>query len=287
MNFNYFLNKYYLPSQLDQLKGFLKETHMYNPIKETIAEFYKEAEANSIEDLNTQLILTISDFTCCVNNFLKEIPNPDQKKKYQIILTELGIYLIRETYKISGYSKEKYFKIVKSTLRKIYLKHKWDFDELDRLLHLDTIEKFAEENKIHLKDAKDVVTKSIFIEWKGKGHLDFFIADFKSFFKAKNSKAVQYLFQPVITQFEIHIVPERLPHVLLLFDILHKEKIIKVRGSRGIYNHLENHLRPAKGSFPGREFRKIKYEISQNERLYKEIESRVQSTFGKYYSNGR
>ena len=265
---------------------FLKEKNIYNPIKESINEFYGEVKVGNSYEIITQLVLTISDYTCSANNLLKDVRNADVKMKYQITLTELGIYLIRETYDVSGYSKEKYFRILKSTLRKVYHKHKWNFEELDRLLHLDTIEKFAEDN-ISIDKGNEVVDKKICLDWIGGKPLDLFIADFKMFFKIKNNKAIQYLFQPVVNQFEIYISPDQLPPLLFLFDSLHNNKVIKVKGNRGIFSYLENHIKPLKNTFPSREFRKVKYDLSKNEKLSKDIELVISKIFGKYLNAGQ
>lgn len=283
-HFDFFLENYYLFSQIEEIKKLLNSLRIYQAIADIINDFYAENPDQNTFD--ARLTLTIGDFVFAVNTSLKEVKVKEIKYQYQIRLVELGVYLIKETYNISKYSKEKYFRILKSTLQNVYKRNKWNLDELNQLLNLENIEKYTSNNQLVLKPKSEVKLNTICLEWLGKDPIDFFINDVRKYFKLKNDN-LRYLFQSVISDYYIAIHPSRLTFVLILFSSLHERGIIRVKGGRGIFVLLERYLKPSVGTFPQRDFRKIKYDTVKNAAQSTEIKSTMLLHFGSYFESGR
>ncbi len=282
MKFIDFLETYYLPSQIELLTKQLVKLAILEPIKATIEGFYAECPVKEPDAFKAQLILTISDFTTIVNTTLSKLSNNDKKVTIQIELTKLGVYLIKETYEVSKYKKLKYFKMLRATLQKVYKKHHWNFTELDNLLHLERIEQFATENEVKT-NAKAIKSKVVSFEWNSPKPIDLFYADVKTYFKLKTTNELNYLFQNIISDFSIALHPKYLLQFIVLFDKLHQTSTISIKGSRGIFIYLKQHLIATNGSFPLKDFRKLKYELKEKEKEYKAIETAINKAFDKYY----
>lgn len=283
MEFPQFLEKYYLHSQIQQLTNQLNELGIYMSIAETIREFYVENPERNVDDFHTQLILTISEFVTITNNALAKVKNLDEKFEYQESLTYLSVYLIKETYQISQYSKSKYFNVLRTTLQKVYKKHGWNFEALSEMLRLDRIEQIEHDNQ-ESKSTKVIRTKVTFFEWNSKIPIDLFYSDVKEYFKLKSLKELYYFFQYVVSDFSISLKPDLLLHFIILFDKLYycESKIILIKGNKGVLAYLQKHLKPTTGAFPKKDFRKLKHELKKRKDEYDLIERSVNKAFARY-----
>ncbi len=285
MNFDQFLNTYYLPSELKSLQTFLQSNGLFSEAEKIIDQFFINTRFPELESSIVQVVLTIRDFTVLANSFISQQSDLTSKEESQSHFIRLAVYLIKETYEISGLSKRQYFVILKSTLKKVYHAHGWNFDELTKILNLDVIEQYSSDKIEHKITGRSILTKAVSFIWLSKVHLDIFVTDFSNYFKVSKAKDVHLLFQSVIHEFEIKISPKRLHHLLVLFDTLHKKRTIKLSGSRGLFSHLENHFKPSEGTFPGMEFRKLKYGITNDLTQSSKIKRDIELTFGRFWSS--
>jgi hypothetical protein len=283
MKFKDFLDKYYLTTSAKEVTTILTKLKIYGQVSQTIDEFYIESPTKDVQSFDLQLILTISDFVSTINTALSLVNKIETKAKYQNKLTELGIFLIKETYKISNYSKKKYFKILRTTLQKVYKKHNWNFDELNNLLRLDIIEKIESENLVS-KTNNSIKSTSTFLEWNEDApHIDLFLSHLKSYFKINKLSSLRLLFQPVIKDFEIEISKKHLKGFLVLFEQLHLTKTIKIKTSRGLFTYLQSHLISKENDLPLQDFRKYKFDFKKKNVSYKAFEESINKEFEKHY----
>lgn len=286
MKFKDFLDKYYLTTSAKEVTTILTKLKIHEQIAQTIDEFYIESPSEDIQSFELQLILTISDFVSTVNTALALVNKIETKTKYQNELTKLGIFLIKETYQISKYSKNKYFKILRTTLQKVYKKYNWNFEELNNLLRLDIIEQIESENSIP-KTRNTIKFTSTYLEWNEDAPpIDLFISHVKEYFKIKSISSLRMIFQPVVNAFEIEISKKHLMGFLVLFELLHQSKTITIKKSRGLFKYLQSHLVSAKNDLPLKDFRKSKFDFKEKHENYKAFVSVINKEFSKYFLKG-
>lgn len=285
MTFADFLEKYYLPSGKTEIVQLLNNISAYKPIEYAINEFYISTEMQNTHNILSQLILTINDYIEAINRGLQIIENKELKKNSEKKILELSIYLIKETYQLSALSRLEYFEILKETIKKTYKKHSWDFSILDSLLNIENIKNYSNEN-VEVTKSKIKLSKPFQIEWNSKLHLDYFIDDVVNTFNGIKSKASLYkLFDKIDDDFEIHLNSKYLVTFLSLFYELHQRKTISIIGNRGLFVYLQNHLKPPiRDKYPKREFRKIRYEAFENEKIKNEILKAINPLLDKYCS---
>lgn len=283
MKFKDFLDKYYLTSSAKEVTAILTKLKILEQISQTIVEFYIESPTKDIQSFDLQLILTISDFVSTINTALSLVNKIETKANYQNKLTELGIFLIKETYQISKYSKQKYFKILRTTLQKVYKKHSWNFDELNNFLRLDIIEKIENENSVSIT-SNTIKSNSTYLEWNENAPaIDLFLSDIKDYFKLKNSSSLRLLFQPVIKDFVIEINKKHLMGFLVLFELLHLNKTITIKYSRGLFKYLQSHLVSKNNDLPLKDFRKYKFDFKRKHENYEAFENAINKEFEKHF----
>lgn len=283
MKFKDFLDKYYLTSSAKEVTAILTKLKILDQISITIDEFYIESPTKDIQLFDLQLILTISDFVSNVNSALALVNNIETKTKYQNELIKLGIFLIKETYQISKYSKNKYFKILKTTLQKVYKKHSWNFDELNNLLRLDIIEQIENENAIP-NSRNTIKFSSTYLEWNEEAPpLDLFLSDLKDYFKITKSSSLRLLFQPLVNDFEIEIKMKHLMGFIILFEKLHLTNTIKIKKSRGLFKYLQSHLVSKNNDLPLKDFRKYKFDFKRKHENFKVFEESINKEFEKHF----
>lgn len=285
MELTILLEKYYLPSDKERLLGIMNSLGIHDGIAASILEFYCECPLKDPEAFNSQLVLTINEVITITNKALSELQDTVQKNEFRNELTILGVYLIKETFEKSKYSKTRYFKILRTTIQKVYKKNNWDFTELEKLLRLDRIEQLQNDNNDNSRTTL-IKSNSTYLEWKGHKAIDIFYDDVKNYFQIKNISPFYLMFQPMDSEFEIQIKTEQLMTFILLFEKLHKSGTIKIKKSRGLYKYLQAHLKPVTGVFPLKDFRKLKYDFKKKHIDYKTAESEIDRVFGKNFASG-
>lgn len=285
MTFHDFLEKYYLPSGETEIVQLLNYISAYKPVEYAINEFYIAVEKQNRHNILSQLVLTINDYTEAINNGLQIIANKELKINNEKKILELSIYLIKETYQLSALSRLEYFEILKETIKKTYKKHSWNFSILDSLLNLENIKNYSKEI-VEIKKNKIKLSKPVQIEWNSKFPLDFFIDDVVNTFSGIKTKATVFkLFDKIDDDFEIHLNSKYLVTFLSLFYELHQRKTISIIGNRGLFVYLQNHLKPQIGDkYPKREFRKLRFEAFENEKIKNEILKTINPLLDKYCS---
>ncbi|MBN2894003.1 MAG: hypothetical protein JXL97_19190 [Bacteroidales bacterium] len=285
MTLHDFLEKYYLPSGKTEIVKLLNEISAYKTVEYAINEFYISIEKQNRNNILSQLVLTINGYTEAINNGLQIISNKELKINNERKILELSIYLIKETYQLSTLPRLEYFEILKETVEKTYKKHSWDFLILDSLLNLENIKNYSEEI-VEIKKDKIKLSKPIQIEWNSNFPLDFFIDDVVNTFSGIKTKATLFkLFDKIDDDFEIHLNSKYLVTFLSLFYELHQCKTISIIGNRGLFVYLQNHLKPhPRDKYPKREFRKLRFEAFENEKIKNEVLKTINPLLDKYCS---
>ena len=288
MNFVDFFEKYYLPHQQTEIVLILTDLSIYSDIETSLNDFYAATIDKHKSEIVSQFVLTIRDFTTTINKRLHDIEASASKNKIEQKILELSVYLIRDTYKLSGLEQTEYFDLLKQTIKKTYTKHSWDFSVLETLLNLDNIRTFAaSENKKRRNTIK--LSKPIQLEWKSNQPLDYFIDDLIKTFKGVKTKTQLYsLFDLIEIDFKVELPSKHLLSFLTLFYELHECEAIKVIGNRGLFVYLKQHLQPpTNDKYPKREFRKLRHEAGENEKTKTEISRMIKHLLDKYCGSGQ
>ncbi|MBL7810823.1 MAG: hypothetical protein JNL57_01250 [Bacteroidetes bacterium] len=288
MTFADFFEKYYLPHQQTEIVLLLSDLCIYSEIETSLNDFYETTNSKHKNEIVSQFVLTIRDFTTTINKRLHDIEQSEHKNKIEQKIVELSIYLIRDTYYLSGLEQAEYFDLLKQTIKKTYAKHSWDFTALETLLNLDNINTFATtENKKRRNTIK--LSKPIQLDWKSSQPLDFFVDDIIKTFKGIKTKTQLYsLFNLIETDFKVELPSKHLLPFLTLFYELHECEAIKVIGNRGLFVYLKQHLQPpTKDKYPRREFRKLRHEAEVDEKTKNEISRMIKHLLDKYCMDGQ
>lgn len=285
MHFNSFLEKHYLSDSLQELKNLLQKLGIEQQLEKYIDDYFNNTKLTNIENTIVQLSFTISNFTTTINKSLTHLT--DTKEAATITLVELGIRLIKETYKASNLPKDSYFNTLRFTLQKVYFNYGWDFSQLENILDLDKLHNYSRLQQT-TQPAKEILTgKKIYFEWMHpKIDECKFLEDLKTTFSIKKSN-VALLFDKVQTDFTITIHSKHLEPFLILIQHFYNEKIILAKGNKGFLKYLETHLKPPQNdSYPKSKFKKICNECFKNEVRLKKIETQISYMLQRYSKKG-
>lgn len=279
MNFQSFIEKHYLPQSADNLFTLLNDLEIKEQLTFYVDDYFNSTRLNTIEATIVQLSFTIYNFTETVNICLSKQEN--NKIELTQILAELGIRLIKETYKASNLPKDTYFNTLKQTLQKLYFKHNWNFEQLEEILNLAKLHNYSKEQKAAEQKTEIKTAKKVYFDWNNsnKKPFDFFINDVHKHCKIKNAKGNLYhLFSPTEVDFVIVVPSSHLELFIVLFKHLYAKDIIKVKGGKAYMQYLEKHVRPPKNDkHPKREFTKLCNEYLAEDNKKKSIETFINS----------
>ena len=281
MTFAHFIKKNYSPEEQEEIKFILREFLIYDAIESSLNDFYQATDSKNKSEIISQLVLTCREFVMIIYEPLYANQFSKQKETMGDKLTTFVNYLISDTYQLSGLKPFEYFELLKQTIRKTCSKHSWDVTILEKWLKADNVNVFSRE----MKDACiPKFSKPIKLSWQGEKHLDLFVDDLaKSFKGVKGKKQVYHLFDEVKADFKIDLPSKYLLTFLILFNDLHEYGTIKVVGNRGLFVYLHQHLQaPPKDKYPKRDFRKLRHEAEQNEKVKNNITRIIKPLLDKY-----
>jgi hypothetical protein len=286
MTFDDFIKKYYSQQQQAEIVFVLKNLCIYNDIESTLNDFYQAVDSRNKNQIISQFTFTSREFVMTIYKTLHAIKPGKQKIGTEQKIAELAIYLIRDTYQLSGLELFEYFELLLQTVRKTYSKHSWDFSVLAKLLNFDNIKAIAKKEKKNGNFIK--LSKPVKLNWQGDKQLDLFIDDLiRTFNGLKAKKQIFLLFDETKSDFKIELPSKHLLPFLALFHELHVSKIIHVIGNRGLFVFLHQHLQAlSKDRYPNRDFRKLRHESVQNENVKNNISRIIKPLLDKYSQNG-
>jgi glutaredoxin-related protein len=290
LEFENFLEKYYLSSQKKSITSLFQKINALEEIKYSISTFYSSIKNENVKvNRHSYLTLLIRDFIVAINKGLSSIKEIETRSNQELILIQFSIFLVRDTYKISNIGSEEYFEILKQTLKSTYKKYRWKYEALDELLKIENLKNFIPQNDTSKSNNKIKTSKPIALSWNNENmQVDFFISDVIEVFKGiKNKRTLFNLFDRIENNFTINLPSDLLENFLVLFYFLDKQKVISCIGNRGLYTYLQNHLKATNGSvFPNSEFRKIRYNSFQNEKKKNKILDFLKP-FNTYFPSGQ
>lgn len=284
MTFVDFIKKYYPLRKEEELSFLFKDLCIYSDIESSFNEFYRASTSKNKFEIVSQFTLTCRELITIIHNPILESKTSQQKIKTEQTIIELVSYLINDTYMHSGLEQYEYFYLFKQTVCKTYAKYCWDFSHIEKQFIRENFNEFSNyENGINYNKVT-FVSKPIKLYWQGKKHLDLFVGDLMdAFLGIKTKKKIYRLFEENNCDFKIEIPSRHLISFLSLFYNLHQSGAIKVIGNRGLFVFLQNHIyAPQNDQFPNREFRKLRYEAENNDKIKKEIFRVIEPLLDKY-----
>lgn len=289
MTFAAVIEKYYLPNQQAEIVFMLNDLCIYSDIESSLNDFYKAANSKNKIEIISQFVLTSREFVTTIYKSLHGIDSCGQKARAEQKIAELTVYLIKGCYQLSGLEFFEYFDLLIQTTRKTYAKNCWDFSALEKLLSFDNIKVFAITDREKKGRGVFELSKPVKLDWQGEKQLDLFVDDLtKTFHEVRPKKQVYLLFDLIKTDFKIELSSKHLLPFLSLFHELHESGAIKVIGNRGLFVYLNQHLQaPPEDKYPKRDFRKLRHEAWQNEKIKRDISRIIKPLLDKYCSNGR
>ncbi len=289
MTFADFIKKYYTPQQQAEIVRVLTDHCIYSEIESSLNDFYQAADSHNKNEIISQFVLTIREFVTTIYKPLQDNRQAGAKEGTALQIAELAIYLVRETYQLSGLELFEYFDLLIQTASKTYSKHDWDFSVLERLLTSANLKAFANTQREQQYRSIIKLSKPVKLDWQGEKQLDLFVDDLtKTFQSVRCKKQLYLLFDKIKTDFKIELPSKHLLPFLTLFYELHESGAIKVIGNRGLFVYLHQHLQaPPKDRYPKRDFRKLRHEAERNEKIKSSISRIIKPLLDKYCTNGR
>jgi len=284
MIFINFLKKYYSHYQKEEIVFILNDLCIYSDIETSLNDFYFSVDSSNRIEIISQFVLTCREFVTTIYKPLHDIKPSEQKARTEQKIIEFANYLILDTCLLSGLKPLDYFYLLKQIVRKTCLKHSWGYLNLEKHLSPYNKKNFAIEKKEKNYVQTFKFSKPFKLSWQGYRHLDLFVDDLtKTFGNIKCKKLVYYLFGSTKTEFKIELPSKDLLPFLTLFYKLHESAVIKVIGNRGLFVYLQQHLQaPSKDYYPKRDFRKLRHEAWQNEKIKNDISRLINPLFEKY-----
>ncbi|MBL7731022.1 MAG: hypothetical protein JNM88_07575 [Chitinophagaceae bacterium] len=288
MTFGDLIKRSFSSYQHAEMLFVLSDLGIHRQIESAVDDFYRAAATGNRYGILSQFSLTTTEFVRAVYPVIMEMEPGFRKLRAEMKIADLATCLVQETGCLCGLEQQQYIELLTETVKNTYLKHNWDFTVLEKLLKPGAISFFTG----HTQNNDQTTArngKPVTLDWRGDKQLDLFVDDLtRTFQPVRCKKHVYSLFDKMKTDFKIELHSRHLPAFLTLFSELHESGVIKVTGNRGLFVYLHQHLQaPKEDRYPKRDFRKLKHEAEQNERLKDHISRMIKPLLDKYGAAGR
>ena len=184
----------------------------------------------------------VSAYLTNINTKLRSMESLEDKQQLEQIVSAISRKLIFTTLKKSSLDLKTATTELVSSLSTACAINDYDFDELNRFLHLDTIKELAEVANEKMLDTQGE-EKIAFYDWLGEPYeLDELARNLKSNKAIQSIKAFKKLFEPHDGKVTVQADPNHLDFIVILFDNLKHQKLIKARGQKGHFTPLTKYL---------------------------------------------
>jgi len=266
-----------------KLEGILREIYS-NDIQEGIEilnryDFYNTIQKN-IDFLNKDnkdkkvIKHLVGHFLHSINQKLLKIDDLEDKMYLKIIISDVGLYLIKTQFKNQNINIED-LKEINNQLKYTCEIEGYDFEELQKLLGLDQIYKFLQD------DLRDNIKKVIYFEWLGKNnHFDEIVDTLKTEGVIRSKKEFKKLFTENPVNVRIDIAQK--DFLIIFIDYLKESNLLTTKPKKG---HLlvlrECIVDDDKKRIFKKEMKHEKYRIKKNAQKYNELR-RIAKNWAQY-----
>lgn len=240
----------------------LKKHNLYEILQKALIFYTNSIDENKINKLNVEFTKLIIE----INTKLKKLSHSEEKEHIKYLFSNIGEHLISNLWEKKLINQKDLIQL-NEFLKQIFDIHDYDFKDLSkRISFLNKYSQLSNDNQIH---------HNRYYEWNGKINcLDYISKNLKSEKLISSIKDFKKLFtdEPILTRFDRN----NNEFIVVLFDTLYEEKLIKPKKTKG-------HLAPLKAHAVDfdekvlftKEMKHIKYTIKKNESKYSKLRNKA------------
>lgn len=244
-----------------------------------IFKFYRNLEKTDFNPQNNSEAILAATLLTNINTTIESVEIETDKMNLEYICADISIYLLTLVLKKSPKSYDQAMVEIASSLVSTCKANGWNYEILLKKLKFDLSQSTAITNS---KPLDLIDSKIYYYSWqKNKQELDDLIYDLKDKKVIKSINDFKKIFESHNGSIKVTINKEKLDFLIILFDELHKQKLIKIVGTRGKYHPLKTHgIDFEKNVLIKNEPKHIKDRITKNASHYQTLLNQVEKTIG-------
>ena len=243
----------------------LKEYGLYEITQKKIAFFNDSMNQNKVANLNA----VYASFVQSINTKLNNVSDLDEREHLKYILVNIGNHLIDKFIENRLLTTDD-LKALEASLKEIYEILGYDFNDLLKRTQFARIASLLDSQENN-KEA------NIYYEWisDNLNHFDEICRNLKSEKSISSIKDFKKLFTP--KPVNVNFSKKSGEFVIVLFDTLYNEKLIKPRKKKGHLAPLKNYAVDFENNVLfKKEMKQIKYTIKKNESKYNKLKVKAE-----------
>lgn len=232
MNLKLIIDEIFVDNQEETIA--LLEKYEANSLLESTINIIKEKITLGDKNFEKQIAYLGSSCLTFFNEKIALIKSKEEKEDLKYVLSDISRYLIKKALKENTGSSKQAILNLKASLQDTCKLNGYDFRELKRFLHLDSLIEISE-----LIDREKIKDKVVYYyDWKGEREdFDTLIEDISSENHVLDVKQLKKLFEPHDGNIQLNIpTKESLEFLIVLLDVLYDDtkvkRIISPRGGR-------------------------------------------------------